>query len=447
MSSRIHSPSFVGDPGLSFYSVENDGDIDALFNYTPRLRDGLLTPTSAVETDIAEWDIDNAERPSASVEHATAFAFDSRIFMGMALRQPFNIVVLDGEGRVVHHVHPGEFFLMRGLRCRRPSRTSIMHPERRTLYIEEAPHREREDHQSRILHTLPSLVYDKLKSAVCHFPRPWQFARSIQSFQEFRFRIVTAIHCIYMLILLFIPRNYAARAGSLAPSSDRGISGSEVQGFSGSSSGNHRSGHIGIEMEDISRELPSESGRSDHQHLVPDSDPAQNKWNWFLSKLYSEWKLVQFGSGLLIPAVLTIFQIPGAGDDSATRLFGILSLVCSVTGLTYSCIFLSRIHQMRQTTAYSDWIQGSCMGSTVPRWWNCFIFLSMPVVWISWSSIFFITTLLCIIWQKSQEPSPDPNNPAPFMNSTASTFTTCILAIAIFYFYLIGRTLSKYTTE
>jgi hypothetical protein len=69
----------------------------------------------------------------------------------------------------------------------------------------------------------------------------------------------------------------------------------------------------------------------------------------------------------------------------------------------------------------------------------------MPAVWLAWSMILFIISLLSFVWRTGA--SNDPTSPVPLSPHGALAtriVITCVLAVAVIYFALIVKTLRRY---
>jgi hypothetical protein len=214
---------------------------------------------------------------------------------------------------------PEEFLLMLGLRRRRTqTRPSITYPSasQQHLYLENsAPQATKTDRWLRRCLTIISRMCCHCKRTLQSLLAPWR--RLIGptddiSFGSFQIWTLVTIHHIYMLLLLFIPRRYAARGRRMANPCDETIPCSDAPSSTGGlpnlPDDDRRTGHIGIEMEEMARDSVAGSDSSD-QTLILDLAPSRTEWDSFLSRLSLEWKLVQYGSSLLVPYVLFLFPL------------------------------------------------------------------------------------------------------------------------------------------
>jgi hypothetical protein len=76
--------------------------------------------------------------------------------------------------------------------------------------------------------------------------------------------------------------------------------------------------------------------------------------------------------------------------------------------------------------------------------WNCWVLLAMPAVWLGWSMIFFITSILCFVWRTGGSNGPIDRLPSTRESLAARSVITCTLGIGFLYFVLILHTFRKY---
>jgi hypothetical protein len=98
-----------------------------------------------------------------------------------------------------------------------------------------------------------------------------------------------------------------------------------------------------------------------------------------------------------------MLQIQGAGDDPVTRAGALLALVCALMSLLFGCMYVVRFGSMKRTHQALTWAEVCNLrllfiyNSTVQKrvvqeaqninksiWWNVWVLLAMPAVWLSW---------------------------------------------------------------
>jgi hypothetical protein len=78
-------------------------------------------------------------------------------------------------------------------------------------------------------------------------------------------------------------------------------------------------------------------------------------------------------------------------------------------------IFVSGSHVARDRDWLTWFSKAAGQTSTAP-YWNMWLFLAMPAVWLAWSLLFFCGGLLCFIWRSGDR---RPLVLAPFTDDTA----------------------------
>ena len=72
-------------------------------------------------------------------------------------------------------------------------------------------------------------------------------------------------------------------------------------------------------------------------------------------------------------AIMTVFQIEGAGNDPITRYLAFWSLICALLSLLYGCLFIIRFGTIRKTYKAAEW---ALVGSAVHYFLGSALFLS-----------------------------------------------------------------------
>lgn len=171
----------------------------------------------------------------------------------------------------------------------------------------------------------------------------------------------------------------------------------------------------------------------------------KHSWEMFIDSLLREWKTLNVVSALLASAILTIFQIPDAAGDPVTRTTAILSLICSLMSLTYGCMYIVRFSTMRTMIRASKWAEEARRTNTAILW-NVWVLLAMPAIWLAWSMVIFMVTILSFVWRTGSE--VDPPDGRPPLSTTAALgpriAVTFLVFIGLIYLILIVRTLKSY---
>lgn len=181
---------------------------------------------------------------------------------------------------------------------------------------------------------------------------------------------------------------------------------------------------------------------------LPSVSPALSRfkysWEVFISSLLKEWKTNNVVSALLLSAILTMFQIEPAASDPVTRTAGLLSLICALMSLIYGCMYIIRFSTMRTMYKAARWAEEARRTNT-SLWWNVWVLLAMPVVWLAWSMILFIVAILSYVWRTDASNDPNPRPPvSPLAALGPRIAITVIFAVGLVYLALIVRTLKSY---
>ncbi|KAI0075404.1 hypothetical protein K474DRAFT_1559655, partial [Panus rudis PR-1116 ss-1] len=173
----------------------------------------------------------------------------------------------------------------------------------------------------------------------------------------------------------------------------------------------------------------------------------KHSWELFVDSVLREWKTLNLVSALLCTAIVTLFQVPDAAGDPLTRWAAILSLICALMSLTYGCVYIVQFGSMRSMYKASRWAEEARRTKTL-IWWNIWVLLAMPAVWLSWSMIAFCVSILSYVWRTGAvNDPPDGIRPPLSPNAALSVraVVTVIFVLGLLYFVLIMRTFAKYS--
>ncbi|KJA15465.1 hypothetical protein HYPSUDRAFT_172595 [Hypholoma sublateritium FD-334 SS-4] len=141
--------------------------------------------------------------------------------------------------------------------------------------------------------------------------------------------------------------------------------------------------------------------------------PAQYKhleesWNTFVDSLLRDWNTYNIVSALLLSAILTILQIGSAEQDPLIRYSLLFSQICALMSLLLGCLFSVRFDSsMRRTYKAAEWALEANKAQT-NIWWNIWVLLAMPAVWLAWSIIFYLGGIMAFVWRTGAQNAPDP---------------------------------------
>ncbi|KAH6916441.1 hypothetical protein BKA70DRAFT_1092833, partial [Coprinopsis sp. MPI-PUGE-AT-0042] len=136
------------------------------------------------------------------------------------------------------------------------------------------------------------------------------------------------------------------------------------------------------------------------QQMPPAYEDLRNTWEAFIDSVMREWKTFNIISVLLLSAILTILQIDAAATDAITRYTALGSLICALMSLLYGCMYIIRFGTMRKPYKAAEWALEAQKSKTA-IFWNVWVMLAMPAVWLSWSLILYICCIMAFVWRTS----------------------------------------------
>ncbi|KAL1756129.1 hypothetical protein FB107DRAFT_290387 [Schizophyllum commune] len=147
-------------------------------------------------------------------------------------------------------------------------------------------------------------------------------------------------------------------------------------------------------------------------------------WEHFVDNLLHEWKVLNVISALLTSTVLAILQIDTAAADPVVRTAALLALAM------YKA---------------SEWAL-EAQKTTTNIFWNVWVMLAMPAVWLLWSIISFIVSIMAFVWRTGASDHSDPANlpTSPTQLLVSRIIISTSLALGAIYFVLVVRTFARY---
>ncbi|KAF8815765.1 hypothetical protein BYT27DRAFT_6655025 [Phlegmacium glaucopus] len=141
---------------------------------------------------------------------------------------------------------------------------------------------------------------------------------------------------------------------------------------------------------------------SSHLLFEPSVPPEYTKltssWQFFIDSVIEEWKTFNVVSALLLAAVLTMLQIQSTADDPLTRYTALFSLLCALISLIFGCMFVVLFSSMRRIHRAAEWALEAKRTET-SLWWNVWILLATPAIWLIWSIILYIVCIMSFVWR------------------------------------------------
>ncbi|KAJ3569976.1 hypothetical protein NP233_g4708 [Leucocoprinus birnbaumii] len=173
----------------------------------------------------------------------------------------------------------------------------------------------------------------------------------------------------------------------------------------------------------------------------------KKNWESFIDNVLKEWKTLNIIAGLLLSGVVTIFQIDGASSDPITRYMAFWSLISALLSLMYGCFFIVRFSNMRRVYKATEWAIEAQKKQTM--FWNVWVMLSMPAIWLVWSMIAYIVCIMSFMWRVRPE---DPNavilpQIGSKIDAAFRIFICCVLSVGFIYAILIINTLRHYGSK
>ncbi|KAL1665121.1 hypothetical protein GGF50DRAFT_53373 [Schizophyllum commune] len=145
-------------------------------------------------------------------------------------------------------------------------------------------------------------------------------------------------------------------------------------------------------------------------------------WEQFVNNLLQEWKALNVISALLTSAVLTILQIEAAAADPVARTAALLALAM------YKA---------------SGWAL-EAQKTTTNMFWNVWVMLAMPAVWLLWSIISFIVSIMAFVWRTGAGGEPAGLVASPTQLLASRVIISVALALGAVYFVFVVRTFTRY---
>ncbi|KJA15466.1 hypothetical protein HYPSUDRAFT_72059 [Hypholoma sublateritium FD-334 SS-4] len=131
-------------------------------------------------------------------------------------------------------------------------------------------------------------------------------------------------------------------------------------------------------------------------------------WNVFADGLLRDWRAYNVVSVLLLSAILTMLQIDSAEQDPLIRYSLLFSQICALMSLLFGCLFSIRFDSsMRKLYKAAEWaVEAQKARANV--WWNIWVLLAMPAVWLAWSIIFYLVGIMSFVWRTGAQTAPAP---------------------------------------
>lgn len=302
-----------------------------------------------------------------------------------------------------------------------------------------------------IEHGAPLVDPVKCEESLFCFPCPNPKDRIRKHIQRARdFLTDTLPRQVYLHLMLRLPSLYFSRIARLFEDAD--VSQPDIDRLLRACQTSNRARDRRARMSPI----PQTTGVYHHDHGLPFSEdwnttnvgPAlvrfKNSWELFIDSLLREWKTLNIVSALLLSAILSMFQNQEMAYDPLVRTTALLSLTCALMSLLYGCVYIVRFATMKSMYKATRWAQETQRTTTFILW-NVWVMLALPGVWLAWSMIFFIASILAFVWRSGS--TTDPTTPSPLSPSAAigpRVLVSVFFILGIIYFGAIVKTLQGY---
>ncbi|TRM59371.1 hypothetical protein BD626DRAFT_508117 [Schizophyllum amplum] len=162
--------------------------------------------------------------------------------------------------------------------------------------------------------------------------------------------------------------------------------------------------------------------------VTPAMRRFRESWETFIDSLLREWKTQNVISALLLSCVIDV-----AASDVVTRTACILALIAALMSLLYGCLYIIRFGTMKRMHKASAWAD-EAQKRREAILWNVWVLLAMPVVWLTWSIILFIVSIMCYVWRTGS------------VDAALGTRIgiTCMLGLGVIYLAAMANTFSRY---
>jgi NADH:ubiquinone oxidoreductase subunit 5 (subunit L)/multisubunit Na+/H+ antiporter MnhA subunit len=120
------------------------------------------------------------------------------------------------------------------------------------------------------------------------------------------------------------------------------------------------------------------------------------------------------------------------------------SLICALLSLLYGCLYIIRFSTMKKMHKAAQWANEAQKTHNIL--WNVWVMLAMPAVWLAWSIILFIISIMSFVWRGTGTRA-DQDTAVQITEKDALAIrigASVLLCIGIFYFVAMTRTFRRY---
>ncbi|KAF9474622.1 hypothetical protein BDN70DRAFT_996938 [Pholiota conissans] len=127
------------------------------------------------------------------------------------------------------------------------------------------------------------------------------------------------------------------------------------------------------------------------------------QWNTVLRTLSREWKQISIASGLILTLSIALLQIDTILQNPLGRTTAVTAAILSGQSFILAGTFTSIIPRNQGYKWSCQWIEASLSFNNLVsvEFW---LFLALPLSLLVWSTIFFIITILTLLWNGGSVP-------------------------------------------
>ncbi|KAF9443767.1 hypothetical protein P691DRAFT_678856 [Macrolepiota fuliginosa MF-IS2] len=174
----------------------------------------------------------------------------------------------------------------------------------------------------------------------------------------------------------------------------------------------------------------------DPPKLVSSYKRLKREWGDMIDEFVEEWRTLNIVSAVLVPGILTLFQIDSAANDPVTRSLAFWSLILALWSLVYGCLYVIQFRRMRSESIMIEWALEAEKRDGI--FWNTWVMLALPAVSLAWSVLVFLVAIIWFMWRSRANPPPDISFPASSSTELGFRIFTCgLFAAAVVYLILV----------
>ncbi|KAF8872945.1 hypothetical protein BD779DRAFT_316434 [Infundibulicybe gibba] len=171
----------------------------------------------------------------------------------------------------------------------------------------------------------------------------------------------------------------------------------------------------------------------------------KSSWESFASSLIKEWKTFNVVSVLLLSSVVAILQLQ-TDPSSACRISALMSLLSGLMSLLYGCLYIVRFGTMKKMYSAIRYVKDAERTNN-SVFWNAWVLIAMPAVWLSWSIIFFFVCILSYVWQDQTSNTNGCRTTISTPSLPAQIVVSLVFSIGLVYFVMVVRVFNRYAKD